>query len=63
MVEQTRQPSRAVALQAGPGEVDPGTLFDVNFRYNHNNNRLCLRRHNMWERLYQKQTVSEKAFV
>ncbi|TKS90779.1 hypothetical protein D9C73_024912 [Collichthys lucidus] len=32
MVEQTRQPSRAVALQAGPGEVDPGTLLDVNFR-------------------------------
>ncbi|KAG7225678.1 hypothetical protein INR49_012264 [Caranx melampygus] len=33
MVEQTRQPSRVVTLQAGPGEVDAaGTLFDVNLR-------------------------------
>lgn len=34
MVEQTRQQSRAVSLQAGPGEVDTGTLFDVNRRVN-----------------------------
>uniref|UniRef100_A0A8C4P139 Uncharacterized protein n=1 Tax=Dicentrarchus labrax TaxID=13489 RepID=A0A8C4P139_DICLA len=33
MVEQTRQPSRVVSLQAGPGEVDTGTLFDMNLRY------------------------------
>ncbi|XP_035764621.1 bcl-2-interacting killer [Maylandia zebra] len=26
MVEQTRRPSRVIALQAGPSEVDPGTL-------------------------------------
>ncbi|XP_040886529.1 bcl-2-interacting killer [Toxotes jaculatrix] len=32
MVEQTRRPSRVVSLQAGPGDVDPGTLFDVNLR-------------------------------
>uniref|UniRef100_A0A4W6FFZ2 Uncharacterized protein n=1 Tax=Lates calcarifer TaxID=8187 RepID=A0A4W6FFZ2_LATCA len=32
MVEQTRQPSHVVSLQAGPGEVDTGTLFDVNLR-------------------------------
>ncbi|XP_035529660.1 bcl-2-interacting killer isoform X2 [Morone saxatilis] len=34
MVEQTRQPSRVVSLQAGPGEVDIGTLFDMNLRIN-----------------------------
>uniref|UniRef100_UPI0037E82983 bcl-2-interacting killer n=1 Tax=Semicossyphus pulcher TaxID=241346 RepID=UPI0037E82983 len=34
MVEQTRQPSRVVSLQAGPGEVGTGTLFDVNLRIN-----------------------------
>ncbi|XP_056224224.1 bcl-2-interacting killer [Seriola aureovittata] len=34
MVEQTRQPSRVVSLQAGPGEVDAGTLFDINLRIN-----------------------------
>nr|XP_046235120.1 bcl-2-interacting killer [Scatophagus argus] len=34
MVEQTRQPSRVVSLQAGPGEVDTGTVFDVNLRVN-----------------------------
>lgn len=34
MVEQTRQPSRVVSLQAGPGEVDTHTLFDVNLRIN-----------------------------
>ncbi|GAA6221113.1 bcl-2-interacting killer [Lates japonicus] len=34
MVEQTRQPSHVVSLQAGPGEVDTGTLFDVNLRIN-----------------------------
>ncbi|XP_041819835.1 bcl-2-interacting killer [Chelmon rostratus] len=34
MVEQTRQPSRVVSLQAGPGEVDTGTLFEVNLRIN-----------------------------
>ncbi|KAM9334759.1 bcl-2-interacting killer [Symphorus nematophorus] len=34
MVEQTRQPSRVISLQAGPGEVDTGTLFDVNLRIN-----------------------------
>lgn len=34
MVEQTRQPSRAVSLQAGPGEVDTDNLFDVNLRIN-----------------------------
>lgn len=33
MVEQTRQPSRVVSLQAGPGEVDTDTLFDMNLRY------------------------------
>uniref|UniRef100_A0AAQ5XPU0 Uncharacterized protein n=1 Tax=Amphiprion ocellaris TaxID=80972 RepID=A0AAQ5XPU0_AMPOC len=33
MVEQTRQPSRVVSFQAGPGEVDTGNLFDVNLRY------------------------------
>ncbi|XP_069571895.1 bcl-2-interacting killer isoform X1 [Brachyistius frenatus] len=32
MVEQTRRPSRVVSLQAGPGEVDTGTLSDVNLR-------------------------------
>lgn len=32
MVEQTRQPSRVVSLQAGPGEVDAGSLFDENLR-------------------------------
>lgn len=32
MVEQTRQPSRVVTLQAGPGEVN--VLFDVNLRNN-----------------------------
>uniref|UniRef100_A0A8D2ZPE9 Uncharacterized protein n=1 Tax=Scophthalmus maximus TaxID=52904 RepID=A0A8D2ZPE9_SCOMX len=30
MVEQTRQPRRVVSLQAGPGEVDTGALYDVN---------------------------------
>ncbi|XP_070848199.1 bcl-2-interacting killer [Chaetodon trifascialis] len=34
MVEQTRRPSRVVSLQAGPGEVDTGTLFEVNLRIN-----------------------------
>ncbi|XP_071391560.1 bcl-2-interacting killer [Centroberyx affinis] len=34
MVEQTRQPSRVVSLQAGPGEADAPALFDVNFRIN-----------------------------
>ncbi|TDG96628.1 hypothetical protein EPR50_G00230670 [Perca flavescens] len=34
MVEQTRQPSRVVSLQAGPGEVDTDTLVDVNLRIN-----------------------------
>lgn len=33
MVEQTRRRSQAVSLQAGPGEVDTGILFDVNLRY------------------------------
>lgn len=32
MVEQSRRPSRAVSLQAGPGEVGTGTLLDVNLR-------------------------------
>ncbi|XP_035472478.1 bcl-2-interacting killer [Scophthalmus maximus] len=32
MVEQTRQPRRVVSLQAGPGEVDTGALYDVNLR-------------------------------
>lgn len=32
MVEQTRRPSRAVSLQAGPGEVGTVALFDMNFR-------------------------------
>lgn len=32
MVEQTRQPSRVVSLQAGPGEVDTGNLLDMNLR-------------------------------
>lgn len=36
MVEQTRQPSHAVSLQAGPGEVNSGTQFDTNLRY-----RMC----------------------
>ncbi|TWW64746.1 hypothetical protein D4764_22G0003930 [Takifugu flavidus] len=30
MVEQTRQPSRAVSLQAGPGGLNSGTQFDTN---------------------------------
>ncbi|KAK9525768.1 hypothetical protein VZT92_016450 [Zoarces viviparus] len=34
MVEQTRQPSRVVHPQAGPGDVDTDTLFDVNLRIN-----------------------------
>ncbi|XP_034719811.1 bcl-2-interacting killer isoform X1 [Etheostoma cragini] len=34
MVEQTREPSRVVSLQAGPGEVDTDTLFDVSLRIN-----------------------------
>uniref|UniRef100_A0A671VQV7 BCL2 interacting killer n=1 Tax=Sparus aurata TaxID=8175 RepID=A0A671VQV7_SPAAU len=34
MVAQTRQPRQAVSLQAGPGEVDTGTLFDMNLRVN-----------------------------
>ncbi|XP_044042569.1 bcl-2-interacting killer [Siniperca chuatsi] len=34
MVEQSRQPSRVVSLQAGPDEVDTDTLFDVNLRIN-----------------------------
>ncbi|XP_074481356.1 bcl-2-interacting killer [Sebastes fasciatus] len=34
MVEQTRQPSRVVSLQAGPGEVDTDALFDVSLRIN-----------------------------
>ncbi|CAK6950084.1 bcl-2-interacting killer [Scomber scombrus] len=34
MVEQTRQPSRVVSLQAGPSEVDTGTLSDMNLRIN-----------------------------
>ncbi|XP_033470820.1 bcl-2-interacting killer [Epinephelus lanceolatus] len=34
MVEQTRQQSRVVSLQAGPGEVDTDTLFDMNLRIN-----------------------------
>lgn len=33
MVEQKRQRSQAVSLQAGPGEVDTGILFDMNLRY------------------------------
>lgn len=33
MVEQTRQPSRAVSLQAGPGGLNSGTQFDTNLRY------------------------------
>ncbi|XP_041833604.1 bcl-2-interacting killer [Melanotaenia boesemani] len=32
MVEQTRRPVHVVSLQAGPGEVDTGTVFDVNLR-------------------------------
>uniref|UniRef100_A0A665W2U3 Uncharacterized protein n=1 Tax=Echeneis naucrates TaxID=173247 RepID=A0A665W2U3_ECHNA len=32
MVEQTRQPSRVASLQAGPGEVDTGTLIGINLR-------------------------------
>ncbi|KAK2859046.1 hypothetical protein Q5P01_003666 [Channa striata] len=32
MVEQTREQSRVVSLQAGPGEVDTGPLLDVNVR-------------------------------
>ncbi|KAI3366711.1 hypothetical protein L3Q82_009381, partial [Scortum barcoo] len=34
MVEHTRQPSRVVSLQAGPGEAETGALFDVNLRIN-----------------------------
>ncbi|XP_054480762.1 bcl-2-interacting killer [Anoplopoma fimbria] len=34
MVEQTRQPSRVVSFQAGPGEVNTDALFDVNLRIN-----------------------------
>ncbi|KAL6116733.1 uncharacterized protein ACO6RY_14689 [Pungitius sinensis] len=34
MVEQTRQPSRVVSPQAGPGEVGADALFDVNLRIN-----------------------------
>eukprot|EP00064_Thunnus_orientalis_P022775 superscaffoldBa00007990_g22994 len=34
MVELTRKPSRVVSLQAGPGDVDTGTLSDVNLRIN-----------------------------
>lgn len=34
MVEQSRQPSRVVSPQAGSGEVDTNTLFDVNLRIN-----------------------------
>ncbi|XP_065807555.1 bcl-2-interacting killer [Labrus bergylta] len=34
MVELTRQPSRVVSLQAGPGEVGAGIQFDVNRRAN-----------------------------
>lgn len=34
MVEQTRRPSRAVSLQAGPGVGDTSTLSDVNLRIN-----------------------------
>uniref|UniRef100_A0A3Q3GBC2 Uncharacterized protein n=1 Tax=Labrus bergylta TaxID=56723 RepID=A0A3Q3GBC2_9LABR len=33
MVELTRQPSRVVSLQAGPGEVGAGIQFDMNRRY------------------------------
>ncbi|XP_047431556.1 bcl-2-interacting killer [Mugil cephalus] len=32
MVEQTRRSTRVVTFQAGPGEVDTGTQFDVNLR-------------------------------
>ncbi|XP_058481864.1 bcl-2-interacting killer [Solea solea] len=32
MVEQTRRESGVVSLQAGPGEVDTGTMFDMNRR-------------------------------
>ncbi|KAM3587869.1 uncharacterized protein V6R79_015759 [Siganus canaliculatus] len=32
MVEQTRQPSRVISHQAGPGEVDSVALFSVNLR-------------------------------
>ncbi|XP_034529897.1 bcl-2-interacting killer [Notolabrus celidotus] len=34
MVEQTRQLSRVVTLQAGPGEAGTSSAFDVNFRIN-----------------------------
>ncbi|XP_041636332.1 bcl-2-interacting killer [Cheilinus undulatus] len=34
MVEQTRQPSHVVSLQAGPGEVATSTQFDMNLRVN-----------------------------
>ncbi|XP_038594997.1 bcl-2-interacting killer isoform X1 [Micropterus salmoides] len=34
MVEQSRQLSRVVSPQAGSGEVDTNTLFDVNLRIN-----------------------------
>uniref|UniRef100_A0A3P9M856 Uncharacterized protein n=1 Tax=Oryzias latipes TaxID=8090 RepID=A0A3P9M856_ORYLA len=35
MVEQTRRQIHAVSLQAGPGVVDAGALFDMNLRYDH----------------------------
>lgn len=41
MVEQTRQLSLVVSLQAGPGEVDTGTQFDVNLRINDRAARAC----------------------
>ncbi|XP_036066060.1 bcl-2-interacting killer [Oryzias melastigma] len=36
MVEQTRRQNHVVSLQAGPGEVDGGALFDVNLRLSNN---------------------------
>ncbi|XP_061570870.1 bcl-2-interacting killer [Cololabis saira] len=41
MVEQTRRQSRAVSLRAGPGEVDAGSLSDVNLRISDRAARAC----------------------
>ncbi|KAM6895934.1 bcl-2-interacting killer [Xenentodon cancila] len=41
MVEQTRRQNHAVSLRAGPGEVDTGTLSDMNLRISDRAARAC----------------------
>lgn len=55
MVAQTRQPRQAVSLQAGPGEVDTGTLFDMNLRCDTCPSTCSSTK---WDQLDRKQTIN-----